>query len=324
MVRPEDHKLQVFKFGGKYFGEIMLAFGCISSAYLFDDFNKLIKVLAQKKSGTRPEMVNQVLDDVVACSPEGDRSVNTFYRAYRDICDEIGIKLADEADADKAFPATHEGKVLGITYDLRKWVWYLSEDKLVPLLLALEEVKNSHEVANGQMMTINGKLNHYMYLVPGGTWQRGCLLTLQDSRENSSKMFEVSDTARTQAAWWVSNLRAAREESRILDPRDHHRMNPVQIFTDAAGGNASNIKNGAGGFCPPGSWFYMPWPKLIRENRENTEGVKFGSKLCTLEGFAALLGLVTNPDEVRNSEANIFCDNAGFVGVYRKHHSKCI
>ena len=135
------------------------------------------------------------------------------------------------------------------------------------MLLALEEVKNSHKLANRQMMTINGIPNHYMYLVPGGTWQRGCLLTLQDSRENSSKMIEVSDTARTQAAWWVSNLRAAREESRILDPRDHHRMNPVQIFTDAAGGNASNIKNGAEGFCPSGSWFYMPLPKLIRENR---------------------------------------------------------
>ena len=37
---------------------------------------------------------------------------------------------------------------------MKKWLWYLSEDKLVPLLLALEEVKNSHEVANGQMMTI--------------------------------------------------------------------------------------------------------------------------------------------------------------------------
>ena len=94
----------------------MLAFGCTSSAYLFDDFAKLIKVLAQKKSGTRPEMVNQVLDDVVACGPEGDGSFNRFYRAYRDICDEIGIKLADEADADKAFSATHEGKVLRITW----------------------------------------------------------------------------------------------------------------------------------------------------------------------------------------------------------------
>ena len=68
-------------------------------------------------------------------------------------------------------------------------------------------------------------------------------------------MFEVSDTARTQAAWWVSNLRAAREESRIFDPRDHHRMNPVQIFTDAAGGNARNIESLARGLLPP--WFMV-------------------------------------------------------------------
>ena len=118
-------------------------------------------------------------------------------------------------------------------------------------------------------------------------------------------------------------MRAAREESHIVDPRPHHRMNPVQIFTDAAGGSQTQIKNGVGGFCPPSSWFYMPWPKLIRENRENSEGTKFKSKLCSLEGFAALLGLVTNAAQVRNWEASIFCDNAGFVTAYRKHHSRC-
>ena len=322
-VRQEDHKLQVFKFGGKFFGEVMLTFGCTSSAGIFDDFAKLVKDLAERKSGIDPCMVNQVLDDVVACGSEGDGSVRRFYKAFKDICEYIGVLLADETDPDKAFPATHTGKVLGISYDLKRWVWFLTDDKLVPLLLSLAEVCDNKTVRNGGMMTLNGKLNHYMFLVPGGTWQRGFLLPLQDSRESPSKEFLVTDCARKQAAWWITNLNAARKESKILDPRAHFRMNPVHIFTDAAGGDISKIKNGAGGFCPPSSWFYMPWPKLVRENRENSLGVKFGHKLCSLEGFAALLGLATNPDEVRNNEATIFCDNAGFVGVYSKRHSRC-
>jgi hypothetical protein len=95
------------------------------------------------------------------------------------------------------------------------------------------------------------------------------------------------------------------------------------FFTDAVGGSKSKIKNGAGGFCPPNAWFYNAWPRLIRENRSNSLGVKFASKLCVLEGFASLLGLVTIPDVARNSEVHLMCDNAGFVAVYKKKHSLC-
>ena len=126
-----------------------------------------------------------------------------------------------------------------------------------------------------------------------------------------------------QVSWWVTNIRAAQQESKILDPRTHHKMDQVDIFTDAAGGNELKLKNGAGGFSPPEAWYYVPWSPLIRKNRENSEGVRFGSKLCCLEGYAALLGLVMVPDKVKNQEATIYCDNAGFVAVFKKRHSKC-
>ena len=62
---------------------------------------------------------------------------------------------------------------------------------------------------------------------------------------------------------------------------------------------------------------------LIRENRCNSEGIRFAHKLSCLEGFAALVGLVSVPEKTRNGEANIYCDNAGFVAIYKKQHSKC-
>ena len=119
----EDHKLQALSFGGKFFGEVMLTFGCTSSAGHFDDSAKLIKDMAQKVSNIDREMVNQVLDDVVACGAEGDGTVARFYKAYRDICEAVGISLADESDPDKAFNSSHVGKVLGIMYDLKQWRW---------------------------------------------------------------------------------------------------------------------------------------------------------------------------------------------------------
>ena len=89
------------------------------------------------------------------------------------------------------------------------------------------------------------------------------------------------------------------------------------------GRDLSKIKNGIGCYTPPKNWCYMPWPNLIRDNRSNSEGVQFAHKLCSLEGFAAVCGLASIPDLARNNEVVIHCDNAAFVAVFKKHHSKC-
>ena len=144
----------------------------------FDDTAKLIKEMAEKQSETDKSIVNQVLYDVVACGAVGERSVQRFYQTYRNICEAIGISLPDESNPDKAFNAKHVGKVLGIMYDIKEWRWWLSEDKLVPILNLLKMVTDEKEVTNRVMMTLNGKLTNYMHLVPSGCWQRGFLLKL--------------------------------------------------------------------------------------------------------------------------------------------------
>ena len=122
----------------------------------------------------------------------------------------------------------------------------------------------------------------------------------------------------------MTNLHAATLESPIPDPRTMGSMCPINLYTDAAGGNSAKLCNGVGFFCPPHSWFYMPWSPLIRENRMNSDGIKFASKMCCLEGLAALAGLTTISDLVRNKELIIHCDNAAFVATYRKRHSSCV
>ena len=187
----------------------------------------------------------------------------------------------------------------------------------------LAKVRDSKVISNEHMMSLNGKLNHYMWLAQSGPGQRGFLLQLQDSRAPGNLMFGVSDLVREQANWWIHNLRVAATESSIRDPQPISSMLARPCFTDAAGGSQGKAKSGAGGFCPPHNWFYMPWPKIIQENRQNSLGVRFSQKLCMLEGYAALLGLVTIPDVARNSDIELMVDNSGFIGVYGKKHSAC-
>ena len=322
-VREEDVKLQVMEFGGRLFGELMLVFGASSSPGIFDDLAKVIKELAIILAAGDERLVQQHLDDVVNCGTEGYGTVNKFYRAYREVVDEVGVSLADGSDPDKAFSATYCGKVLGVEYNLREWRWWLPENKLVEIVLMLARVRDSETVWNGEMLSLNGKLNHYMWLIPGGAWQRGFLLQLQESKEQYYLEVRVTDLARIQADWWMTNIMAARESSPIPDPRLMSSMTGRRIFSDAAGGAEGKLKNGAGGLCPPYNWFYMPWPAFIRENRKNSLGVRFASKLSTLEGFAALISLATIPDIARNSEVELMVDNDGFVKIFAKKHSSC-
>ena len=122
-VRQADHKLQVFEFGGRYFGEVMLTFGCASSGGNYDLFAKLVLDLVIRASRMDKRMVNQILDDVIGAGSKGDGTVRRFYRTYRQLAGQLGVSLADESDPDKAFETSSTGKVFGISYDLERWVW---------------------------------------------------------------------------------------------------------------------------------------------------------------------------------------------------------
>ena len=92
-VQKEDLKLQVIEWGGRYFIELMLVFGAISSPGIFDDLAKVIVGLAIIMSGIPKELVQQHLDDVVAVGPPNGVIINKFDNAYREVCDKTGIKL---------------------------------------------------------------------------------------------------------------------------------------------------------------------------------------------------------------------------------------
>ena len=91
---------------------------------------------------------------------------------------------------------------MGISYDLKRWLWWLADDKLVPLLHMMKKVTESSDVSNSFMLSFMGKLNRYMFLVTGGQWQRGFLLPLRDSRLPPIYMWEVSDPRSRQPGGW--------------------------------------------------------------------------------------------------------------------------
>ena len=158
----------------------MLTFGGASSRGIYNDAAKPVKEFAMRASSTDNRMLNQILDDVICVGSARDGTVGKFYDTYRQIAEEMG--------------------------------WWILEDKPFPILSALQMIVGCDEMENGQVMSVKGKLNHYIWLVPEGPWQRGFLHGLQDATKPSGSKMTVGTLAKEQADWWIVNLRAAAEE----------------------------------------------------------------------------------------------------------------
>ena len=276
------------EWGGKYFVDRSLTFGCSSSPGLYDCVSRVVKEIAIKDSGARRKDTYQCLDD---CGLVGsERDAGAFHASYSVIGPRVGVRLAE--GADKSFASTNHGEILGIIYNARTWSWTFSERKYKKLLNELTEVAEGDTVDRKLLEKISGKIGHYKAVVsPQARWERAHILYLATDgkkgkarswRSAEPKMIKVSKELREQALWWCRALIAAQqEETNIPDTRNWFPNTFVSVFPDAAGGSDTSVGRGFGGVVWEGArpMVYGCWPEHIQQNRRNSEGVKFARKL---------------------------------------------
>ena len=265
------------------------------------------------------------MDDALIFSRMGDPACQKVYDAYRELAPRMGVKLAPEEDADKAFPPSTKGVCLGVELNLVEWTWKIPHKKVIRLRHDLNQVATLKTVTNGMLEELSGRLNHYAVLVEQGQWERSFIQQLHNAGIGKTKMVTVTQQAREQAAWWLAALPAAEIESPIRDlsvgSREGFELN---LYPDAAGGSEDHALNGAGGVVwETGHWYTMVWPSWIQEGRQNSLGVVMTNKLTTLEGVAALFLLVAEPRMVRMRSVCLWTDNQGLYYAFAKKSSRC-
>ena len=236
-VRREDLKLQVVYFGGRYFCELKLVFGATSSPALYNYPALLFTESSRRLSGLNPRFCVQQLDDVLTAVPKQEAVVGeAFNESYRGGAEELGIRLASEADPDKAFTLKTEGVCLGVKYNTTRWCWNLPTIKVKLMLSHLHVLLTEDEITNEVMLKLNGRLNHYGPLIRQGKWWRTPLLRLQKSDGKKSLRFRVTEEARVCAKFWVSFLNRLRvNDLPIPDIRDGFPASAHEVYSDAAG-----------------------------------------------------------------------------------------
>ena len=320
-VRENEIWMQGFKWLGKAFFELCLVFGGKSSAGLYDRLAKVILWIALVQAGLPEHICVQHLDDVCAASPAGTDSVDRFYWTYRDVCEKVGVELADPSDPDKAFPPSTNGIVLGICYDTEEGVngtWYLREDKMANIIIMLDKIMEGEESSQGFIKSICGKLIHLRALVPNSKFKMSQIILAANQTDVMTARVSVTDWCRSDLFWWKTALPVYSNRSALMDPDRKPSTSAIVAHTDAAGGTMRSFGRGVGMTVFPNIWTFVMWGKKINSGTLTSDGKSLDSLMSAWELLGPLLVLCAAPDTVRNKQVVVMVDNEGSVRMFQK------
>ena len=322
-VHKSDHNLQLVSFGGRFFVELCLTFGCGTSPTHFNLIAKLLINLAELRSGMDPRLNCQQLDDNCSAGPEGSHLLRRYRKHYREIAEEIGVKLAPEDDPSKAFPPSTEGEILGIVYNGKDWTWRIPEGKGIRLLTMIGKALRNCLILNQDASSLAGRINHYATMV-GGKAKRCLILHLHDDSKAPLMEIPIKSQTKICLVWWLLNIRALQKAGRrIPNPSGTLPSTAVTLHSDAAGGDSGKKSQGWGIVNTHNKqWARGDWPRFIRENGWFM-GQRWGRKLSLLEGFAAVMSIPVWAAEIqRAGGAAILVDNIGFMWATHNGNSR--
>jgi hypothetical protein len=159
-VRKEALDLQWFSWLGMDFVELCLVFRSVSSVGIYDRLAKVVPDIVARLSGFPISMVCQCLDNVCAAYPTGSGLIYKFERTYRQVAEEIGVRLAPTDDPEKAFEPCQKGTILGIEFDTVEWTWQIPREKLARLVSQIRGIIGVEEVMQEELASVNGRILH--------------------------------------------------------------------------------------------------------------------------------------------------------------------
>ena len=318
-ARPVDFRLQGFKWLGAYFVETQQIFGASTAVANFDNMAATILDLAMTKCDIPRSFVHRTLDDTACVAPEGTEWCQQFSETYKEVCKEVNIRLAEDCPhQEKAFTNKTRGTVLGIQFDTVKLSWRISTDKATEILTDIHTAVNSGHLDLKQVEEMAGRLCNFGQMCPFlQAFKRPLNDLLASFKEDYSILMPVSEDLIRDLRVWAAVVSSACRWLPIHHELSRPPSDAVHFVSDAAGGHGAEEWVGVAslGLKEDGSiWFICrgQWPKAILEDSDE-KGVRFASKMTTLELVGLLLPLLTVPDHVRQRNVVLGVDNVSVV-----------
>ena len=320
-VREADCNLQWFQWLGMGFQELCLIFGGVSSAGIFDRTAKLILFCVIARSGIHRDLVCQHLDDCCATAPASSSILEKYDAEFATVAKLLGVKLAPRDDPEKSFGPSTKGTILGVYYDTIAWTWAVPQDKLIRIVLDIENLLAADwMVQQEKIWSVVGKIINVAALVPGGRFNLYHLILANGISLEGKAWIPISKDLKRQLWFWQTMLPVCSGVSSI--PRVGDSLPPwaLDIYTDAAGGSWQTKLLGVGAVC--GSWWvYQPWGNAINKGKPTGDGRKLDRVMSALELVGPLLGLCAGNKFCRNNAVRFWVDNSGSCFIWAKGYS---
>ncbi len=321
-VRKEDLPLLYFEWLGKFFVELCLIIGSASSPGIYDRLAKTVLDLCLQASGFPADWVIQHLDDICAAAPKGSAWLGEFDKAYKQLANELGVRLAPRDSPDKAFGLCTSGTVLGVHYDTVSWTWGIPQEKLAKLAKLVKALLGASVARQDTIQSIVGRIVHMKPLVPDGRFHMDHLNSLLAVGTKGCEKVELTAGFKRQLHFWLTMLVACSGRCSIPDPPSKLPPWALECFTDAAGGSLEGPGRGVGGVIPEwGWWIWMPWTRELNSEKRMHDGKKVSRKMSALELIGPLLVISCAADRLRGLPIRFWVDNAGACNIWKHGYS---
>ena len=317
-VTEKQLRYQWFEWLGKFFCELCLIFGNVSSVGLFDRLARMLVRIAVSLAGFPAFLAIQHLDDLCAIGPRDGIQINRLYSKYLRVCADVGVVLQEPSASseDKAFAPTKKGSLLGIWFCTDTWTWWLSEEKRSRYCNDLAELLLVSFTSQRKVWQSVGKVLYVSTLIPGSKYHTSALLKANNQSLDPFAMVPVNSLMKAQISWWIDMIRLTGEGMPIPSPNEVCPSNALQADSDAAGGT---LRGGAGcGVVYRGAWAQVLWPHYINAGGLCVCGARWKHQLSLLEFVGHFLHVSVFAAENVGQVIQTNIDNSGTVVLARK------
>jgi len=315
----QDLRLQGLSWLNKYFIETRQIFGAKTAVANFDILGNTILAIVCAKTEIPKQLVHRTLDDVPIISPEGRSWSYQFDKCYKETCENIGVKIAQNCEKnEKAFMSVKNGKVLGIKFDTQTLCWSLPQDKKEKALRCIKETLNAKNLKIVDFQILMGRLNDIAQMCE---FLKGFKFSLNKclSFSEGKNYVTISHQARNDLAVWKNFLL----DSDVWIPICPQYCYPPigsPIFCSDAAGWAENMadkgKVGCGnvGFDFEGKIIFahqLLWNSEVLQMARDSQEKRLGDKTTSLEFLGMLLPFIMIPEMLCNKYVIVKVDNVG-------------
>jgi len=330
-AKTSDLRLQGFEWLGRLFVETQQAFGAKSAVAAFDRLGRVMADLALASCALPRHLLHRTLDDLPIVTPAASVEGPKFAVAYRNICAQVGIKLAENCPKlEKAFEDSTTGTVLGIRFQTSDLTWSISPQKFNKILACAHGPLTGQPVDLLAMQTLMGLLNDLSQMCQfarGFRFHLNSFLAFLTAHAPATA--PLTNAAKLDLGVWVRMSESAVQGLPIPSRPIPPSLAALTFVSDAAGARFAKID---GRFVPYGEqddrggasisavedgpvWFYasVTWPAHMLLHARDAQDHAYGCKSPTLEAVAMILPFLCCPEELMGKEVLLLTDNESVV-----------